>query len=146
MTLAEQCEAIWPCGWADQPSSPLAAAVTSATVQGLLVEVWLDDGRYYVYVRTWTESSTDLARVLTRAHAHIVSLPPVPALAIRSSTKVDIHALLYLEVSREDLSLQEVEELRLGVAACVRGVLDKEHRVGSRWRPCLDCSVGVEVP
>jgi hypothetical protein len=49
-------------------------------VQGLPVEVVFDEGRYYVYIRSWSERNEDLRTVLSLAHSCLRNLPPIPDL------------------------------------------------------------------
>lgn len=73
MTLAEQCEAIWPCGW--QEKNPTHGY---APVAGHQVEVLSKAPGFSVYAASTWHNSDTLRGALVSARAHLAGLPPVP--------------------------------------------------------------------
>lgn len=60
-------------------------------------------------------------------------------------TKIEIHAILYLDCDRQFLPETEVEALRVRLADHFRDGFDRMHLVAGRFANCTDCSVGVSV-
>lgn len=92
-TLAEQCQAIWPCGWKSCPNIPLGAPMAYALVHGLPVEVGRDEDRYWVSVRGWSTDSATLRSLLEITHSYLKALPPVPDIL-----PLDLHGILRQEL------------------------------------------------
>lgn len=61
------------------------------------------------------------------------------------STKVEIHAILYIDIDPDELTEADKEKMREDTAVRFRDEFDQVFSFGRALLSCENCSVGVEV-